>query len=82
MDFPTVADRNCHIVVFQDYLTKWPLVYPIPDLKLVRLVQLLVEEVIPFVCVPKVLVSDQGTNLSFLMNDIFQMMGIKKLNYM
>ena len=81
MDLPTTADGNCHVVVFQDYLTKWPLVYPVPDQKSIRLVRLLVEEVIPFFGVPEALLSDRGTNLlSSLMKDICQMMGIKKLN--
>ena len=31
MDLPKTLDGNCHVLVFQDYLTKWPLVYPIPD---------------------------------------------------
>ena len=25
--------ENCHVVVFQDFLTKWPLVFPVPDRK-------------------------------------------------
>ena len=48
MDLPKTVDGNCHVIVFQDYLTKWPLVYPIPDQKSIRIAQILVEEVIPF----------------------------------
>ena len=81
MDLPMTNDGNCHVVVFQDYLTKWPLVFPVPDQKSIRLVRLLVEEVIPFFGVPEALLSDRGTNLlSFLMRDVCQLLGIRKLN--
>ena len=29
MDLPQTNSGNCHVLVFQDYLTKWPLVFPI-----------------------------------------------------
>ncbi len=81
MDLPKTIDGNCHVLVFQDYLTKWPLVYPIPDQKSVRIAQALVEEVVPFFGVPEALLSDRGTNLlSHLMKDICALLGIKKLN--
>ena len=35
-----------YILVFQDYLTKWPMVYPMPDQKFERIAKLLVDEVI------------------------------------
>lgn len=81
MDLPKTTDGNRHVIVFQDYLTKWPLVYPIPDQKSLRIVKLLVEEVIPFFGVPEALLSDRGTNLlSNLMKDICNLLGIRKLN--
>ena len=59
------------MVVLQDYLTKWPLVYKVPDQKTLRLVELLTKEVIPLFGVPEALLSDQGTNLlSHLMTDV------------
>ena len=81
MDLPKTVDGNCHVIVFQDYLTKWPLVYPIPDQKSIRIAQILVEEVIPFFGVPEALLSDRGANLlSHLMIDLCELLGIKKLN--
>ena len=81
MDLPKTAEGNKHVVVFQDYLTKWPLVYPLPDQKAHRLAKLLVEEVIPFFGVPEALLSDRSTNLlSHLMLDICELLGIQKLN--
>ena len=47
MDLPVTELGNRHVVVFQDFLTKWSLVFLVPDHKAVRLVKLLTEEVIP-----------------------------------
>ena len=81
MDLPRTVDGNCHAVVFQDYLTKWTLVFRVQDQKAIRLAKLLVEEVVPFFGVPEALLSDRGANLlSTLMKEICQLLGIKKLN--
>jgi len=58
MDLPVTALGNRLVVVFQDFLTKWPLVFPVPDQKAVRLVKLLTEEVIPLFGVPEALLSN------------------------
>ena len=42
--------------------------------------QLLTKEVIPFFGVPEALLSDRGTNLSYLMYDVCAILGIEKLN--
>ena len=71
MDLPVTENGNKHVVVFQASLTKWPLVYPVPNQKTLRLVELLTKEVIPLFGVPEALLSDQGTNLlSHLMTDV------------
>ena len=81
MDLPITEKGNKHVVVFQDYFTKWPLVYPVPDQKVSHLVELLTKEVIPFFWVPEALLSDRGTNLlSNLMKDVCSALGINKLN--
>ena len=81
MDLPKTKRGNIHVVVFQDFFTKWPMVYAVPDQKAHRIARLLAEEVIPFFGVPEALLSDRGTNLlSHLMTDLCQMMGITKLN--
>ena len=73
MDLPKTEAGNKHVVVFQDFLSKWPLVFPVPDQKTVRIARLLAEEVIPLFGVPEALLSDRGTNLlSHLMLDIIQ----------
>ena len=72
---------NKHVVVFQDFLTKWPLVFPVSDQKAITIARLLAEKVIPVHGVPEALLSDRGTNsLSHLMLDLCIMLGIKKLN--
>jgi hypothetical protein len=69
------------VIVFQDFLTKFPRVFPIPDQKTARIVRLLVEEVMPLFGVPEALLSDRGTNLlSHLMKDVCAMLGTNKLN--
>jgi len=81
MDLPKTELGNKHVLVFQDFLTMWPLVFPIPDQKTSRIVKLFVEEVVPLFGVPEALLSDRGTNLlSHLMLDICKALGTKKLN--
>ena len=74
MDLPKAEMGNCHVVVFQDFLTKWPLVFPVSDQKATTLAKLLAEEVIPVFGVPEALLSDRGANLlSHLMLDLCQL---------
>ena len=81
MDLPITEAGNKHVVVFQDFLSKYPLVYPVPDQKTICIARLLVEEMVPLFGVPEALLSDKGTNLlSHLMKDVCEMLGIKKLN--
>ena len=81
MDLPVTEQGNRHVVVFQDFFTKWSLVFRVPDQKAIRLVKLLTEEVIPFFGVPEALLSDRVANLlSYLMKDVCALLGIKKLN--
>jgi len=81
MDLPCTEAGNTHVIVFQDYLTKFSPVFPVPDQKTIRSSRLLVEEVIPLFVVPKALLSDRGTNLlSHLMQDLCKMLDIKKLH--
>ena len=78
MDLPKMESGNKHVVVFQGYLTKWPLVFPVPDLKTVRIACLFAEEVVPMFGVPESLLTDRGTNLlSHLMKDVCAMLDIK-----
>ncbi len=37
MDLPKTERGNQHVVVFQDFLTKWPMVYPVPNQKAIQI---------------------------------------------
>ena len=63
MDLPKTDRGNQHVVVFQDFQSKWPFVFPVPNQKSITLVKLFVEEVFPIAGVPEALLSDRGTNL-------------------
>ena len=48
MELPKTSNGNRYVVVFQDFLSKWPMVFPVADQKAVTLAKLLVQEVVPF----------------------------------
>ena len=81
MELPVTRHGNRYVIVFQDFLTKWPLVFPAPDQKAIRIARLLVEEVLPLFGVPEFLLSDRGANLlAHVVKDVCQLLGITKLN--
>ena len=81
IQFPQTYDGNRYAVVFMDYLTKWPEVFPTADQTAVTIAKLLVEHIVCRHGVPAKLLSDRGTNfLSELLHDVYHLLGIKKLN--
>ena len=81
MELPKTTAGNKYVIVLQDFLTKWPMVYAAPDQKAQRIARLLAEELVPFCGVPEGVLSDRGTNLlSHLVQDVCRLLGIKKLN--
>ena len=42
MDLPKMERGNKHVLVFHDFLSKWPMVFPIPDQKAERIAKLLI----------------------------------------
>ena len=81
MELPRTAKGNKYVIVMQDFLTKWPLVFPAPDQKANRIARLLVDELLPMFGVPEALLSDRGTNLlANVVQDVCQLLGITKLN--
>ena len=81
MELLRTSKGNRYVIVMQDFLTKWPLVFPSPDQKATRIAQLLVDKVLPMFGVPEALLSDRGTNmLANVVKDICQLLGIAKLN--
>ncbi len=81
MDLPKTSRGNKHVIVFQDYFTKWPMVFAIPDQKTHQIVDILIKEIVPTIRVPENLLSDRGTNIiSHLMAEVCKALGITKLN--
>ena len=70
-----------YVIVFLDYLTKWVKGYAAPDQTSETIATLLVNEVVCRHGIPKVLISDRGSNLlSALMREVCALTGIKKIN--
>ena len=83
MELPKTIKGYQYVVVFQDFMSKWPFVFATKDQKATTLAKLLVEEVVPVIGVPEALLSDRGTNLlSHLMRDVCELLGVAKLNTM
>ena len=81
MNLPVTEQGNKHVIVFQDYFSKWPMVFAVPDQKTSRIAELLTKEMIPFFGMPEAILTDRGTNLlSHLVRDICSNLGITKLN--
>ena len=83
MELPITEKGSRYVIVFQDFSTKWPLVFPAPDQKAIRIAGLVAEEVhvVPIFGVPESLLSDCGTNLlANVMMDVCSLLGITKLN--
>ena len=78
---PTSWKGNKYAVVFIDYLTKWPEVYPTRDQSSLTIARLLVEHIILQHGVPSQLLSDrEATFLSKIMFELYKLLGIKKVS--
>ena len=74
IQFPKSYLRNKYAVVFVDYLTKWPEVFPTSDQTALTIACLLVEQIVE-------LLSDRGAAfLSNLPKEVCQLMNIHKVN--
>lgn len=81
LQLPKTRRGNKYAIVFVEYLTKWPEVYPAPDQTSATIAKLLVEEVIARHGVPSEILSDRGKAfLSSLMQEVELLLGYKKLN--
>ena len=60
MDLPLTENGNKHVVVFQDFLTKWPMVYPLPTHQVIHIDRVFAEKIVPMFGVPEALLSDIG----------------------
>ena len=77
MELLKTAAGNRYVIVLQDFLTKWPMIFTAPDQKAHRIARVLAE-VVPFCGVPEALLSDHENNLlSNLVQNVCQLLGIK-----
>jgi len=81
IQFTTSSKGHKYAVVFVDYLTKWPEVFPAWNQTSLTIARLLVEHIVPRHGVPSQLLSDRGTAfLSKLMEEVYRLLGLKKVN--
>ena len=77
---PVTNNGNRYIVVFIDYLTKWPEAFAVPDITAKTIARLLFDEIICRHSAPKVLLSDRGTNfLSNIVKELCRYFDIHKV---
>ena len=77
--FPVTDDGNKYIVVIQDYFTKWPEVFAIPNQEATTVAKKVVEEVVCRYGAPLEIHSDQGRNFeSALFQEMCTLLGIYK----
>ena len=81
VQLPRSHDGNQYAVVYMDYLTKWPEVFPVPDQSAATVARLLVEEIVSRHGVPAEILSDRGRSfLSGLMKEVETLLGFHKVN--
>ena len=81
LQLPVSTHGNKYTIVFMDYLTKWPEVFPAKDQSAYTIAKTLVERVIPRHGVLAQLLSDRGAAfLSKLLAEVYHLMGMKKVN--
>lgn len=78
---PVTWTGNQYIVVFVEYLTKWPEIFPVKNIDAVTIACLITDEIIPRHGAPRSLLSDRGKNsLSNIVKEVCNLYSIKKLN--
>ena len=81
MELPVTEQGNRYVIVFKDFLAKWPLVFPPLDQKAIRIARLVAEEVFPLFGFPDALLSDRGAKLlAHAIQDVCELLGVRKLN--
>ena len=69
------------MVIFMDYLTKWPEAFPTQDQRAETIAGLFVEHIVCRHGIPEQLLSDRGTNLlSSVVQGVCKLLGVDKLN--
>ena len=81
LQLPKTARGHQYVVVFMDYLTKWPEVFATRDQTALTIAKLLVEHIVSRHGVPAELLSDRGAAfLSGLLQETYRLLGLRKAN--
>ena len=79
--YPESYSGNPYVIVFSDYLTKWPEAFAVRTTDAPVIAKLLVEEILCRHGSPRTLLSDRGKNfLSTLVREVCKLMSTTKLN--
>ena len=81
LKLPKVKKGNCFVVVFMNYLTKWPEAFATADQTALTTAKLFVKKIVSRHGAPGQLLSDCGPSfLSIVLMSVCAVMGIKKVN--
>ena len=81
VQFTSSSKGNKQAIVFVDYLTRWPEVFPAKNQNSLIIARLLVELIIPRHGIPTQLLCNRGNAfLSKLMVEVYKLLGLKKVN--
>ena len=79
--FPATYSNNWYIVIFTDYLTRWPEGFAVSDVEATMIAELLVDHILARHGAPRTLLSDRGANFLFkLVLAVCDITHTKKLN--
>lgn len=79
--FLTTHSGNKYIIVFSDYLTRWPEAFAVSTIDAPTIARLLVDEIVCRHGAPRTLLSDRGANfLSKLVREVCSLINSKKVN--
>ena len=79
--FPPTHSNNRYIVIFSDYLTRWPEAFAVPNITAETIAELLVDQTFVRHGAPRTLLSDRGANfLSKLVLEVCKIINTKKIN--
>ena len=79
--FPVSNAGNRYVVVFTEYLTRWPEAFAVPSTDAPTIARLLVNHIVLTHGAPRTLLSDRGANfLSSLVRSVCELLNTKKVN--
>jgi hypothetical protein len=78
---PKSTAGNLHLLVFVDYLTKWPEVFAVPDTKAATIAKIFVEHIVCRHGAPEALLSDRGAQfLGDVLKEVNSFLRVQKQN--